>query len=98
MTMKWQWWNEEWSEDEPIDEYYELAEHAEYVTLPEDAGTLTYWAGLNGGYATPTHTWAEIEGAYKKLNLTREPVSNLHATPDDWLDTGLWIKSLKETI
>ena len=78
--------------DDEFDEDYEMAENA------ESNGDSTYWEGLNSGYVTPSHTWKEIEGAYKKLNLTREPLTNLHATPDDWLDTGLWIKSLKETI
>lgn len=88
-----EWWEYDPDEYEPTDqdweEYYQDAEQAEYQA-PQQF-TNTYWI------TSTTYTWDELEKAWKALNIQPGNVAkNLEATPDDWLDTGLWIKNLKE--
>ena len=86
--MKWigpDWQDFDFSED---DENQRQEDNEEYYREVENSGFI---------FISGTHTWDEIQNAYKSLNLQRDPkIGDLPATPDDWLDTHLWIKSLKE--
>ena len=54
----------------------------------DDIYHLAYYAEM-----LPTYTWQELEDM--KINSLK---NEIQATPDDWLDTMLWVKSLKETV
>jgi hypothetical protein len=84
-------WDE--SEDKQMDNFY-----GDNGTFSEDELNQFYEVTeSNSGYIRPSYMRNKLEDMYKKINLIRESSSHLKATPDDWLDTGLWIKSLKET-